>query len=85
MKKRRHEIHEYDTSETTGWIDPTQPLTLQDLGLELPPTPPSQVVSLRLPTSLLNRLRARASADDIPYQVLIKMILAQYARRHSPA
>lgn len=85
MKKKHAEMHEYDANDTTDWIDRTHPLSVTDLGLQLPPTPPSQVVSLRLPTALLNRLRAHASADDIPYQVLIKMILAKYLRRHSHA
>lgn len=82
MKKRRHEVREYDAHDTSAWIDAANPLTIKDLGFRLPPTAPSQVVSLRLPTALLNQLRAKASADDVPYHVLIKMILAQYLRRH---
>ncbi len=82
MKKKHHEIRDYDESDTTGWIDRSQKLTLKDLGFKLPPMPPTQVVSIRLPTPLLNQLRARASAGDIPYQALIKMILAQ-ALRHA--
>lgn len=77
MKKKRHEIKDYDDNDTTAWIDPHKSLSLKDLGFKLPPSPPTQVVSIRLPTPLLNQLRARASAQDIPYQALIKIILAR--------
>ena len=79
MKKRR-EIRDYDDADTTEWVDRSKRLTLKDLGLKLPPTRPTQVVSIRLPTPLLNRLRARASAQDVPYQALIKLLLARSLR-----
>ncbi|MBI2345779.1 MAG: hypothetical protein HYV03_02620 [Deltaproteobacteria bacterium] len=82
MKKRR-EHHEYDETDTTAWIDPRQRLSLKQLGFKLPPTPPTQVLSIRLPTFLLNQLRAKASAIDIPYQALIKMILARSVHHKS--
>lgn len=80
MKKRSHEIKDYDESETTSWIDRSKKLTLKTLGFRLPPSPPTQVVSIRLPTPLLNKLRARASAQDVPYQALIKLLLARSLR-----
>lgn len=58
-------------------IDPARPLTFGDLALELPKAPPTQVVSIRLPSVLLNELKALASARDIPYQALIKILLAE--------
>jgi len=51
------------------------------LGLKLPATPPTQVVSIRLPTALLNEIRAKASAQDVPYQALIKTLLAHGLRK----
>lgn len=77
MKKKRHEIKDYDQRDTTEWIDAKKRLSLKDLGFTLPPTPPTQVVSIRLPTPLLNQLRAQASAQDVPYQALMKIILAR--------
>jgi len=77
MKKRRREILDYDESDTTQWIDRSKKRNLKDLGLKLPPQPPTQVISIRLPTPLLNEIRAQASARDIPYQALIKFLLAQ--------
>lgn len=84
MKHKRHEIHDYDEHDTTEWIDPSRSLSLKKLGLKLPPTAPTQVVSIRLPTVLLNRLRAIASSQDIPYQALIKLILAKSTRKLIP-
>ena len=81
MKKKQHEIRDYDDTDTTGWIDRKKKLTLKDIGFKLPPLPPTQVVSIRLPTALLNRLKAFASARDIPYQSLIKIFLARSLKR----
>ena len=81
MKKKRHEIKEYDDTDTTGFIDRSNPLVLKDLGFKLPPLPPTQVVSIRLPTALLNQLRALASTHDISYQALIKIFLARSLKK----
>ena len=75
--KRRAEIRDYDTRDTSTMIDRDKPLTFEDLGLELPKPPPTQVVSIRLPSALLNQLKAFASARDVPYQALIKLLLAE--------
>lgn len=74
-KSKKREIKDYDEAETTQFINPKKSLSLKDLGFKLPPIPPTQVVSIRLPTPLLNEIRAAASAQDVPYQALIKMIL----------
>jgi hypothetical protein len=76
-KKARAEIRDYDSRDTSTMIDPDAPLSFEDLGLELPKPPPTQVVSIRLPSELLNQLKAFASARDIPYQALIKLLLAE--------
>jgi hypothetical protein len=74
--KRRTEIHDYDTRDTSTMIDLRKPLAFGELGLDLPKPPPTQVVSIRLPSALLNELKAFASARDVPYQALIKLLLA---------
>ena len=76
-KKKRVEIPDYDTRDTSTMIDADKPLAFEDLDLELPKPPPTQVVSIRLPSELLNRLKAAASARDVPYQALIKLLLAE--------
>jgi hypothetical protein len=62
-------------------IDPEDALTFADLGLTLPPVPPTQVISIRLPSVLLNDIKAFASARDIPYQALIKLLLSESIER----
>lgn len=77
MKNRKAEIKDYDGFDTTEIIDASKSLKLKDLGLKLPDSLPTQVISIRLPTSLLNQLKAMGSNDDVPYQALIKLILAE--------
>jgi predicted DNA binding CopG/RHH family protein len=66
-------------------IDVTRPLKLQEIGIDLPKIPPTQVVSIRLPSALLNELKAYASARDVPYQALIKLLLAESLERRRTA
>ena len=84
-KRRRAEIRDYDTQDTSAMIDTTKPLTLKQIGIELPRVPPTQVVSIRLPSTLLNQLKAYASARDVPYQALIKLFLAESLQRRRAA
>ncbi len=81
MKRKMREVSDYDGFDTASMIDPHKRLGLKDLGLKLPPLPPTQVISIRLPTRLLNEIRARASAVDIPYQALIKLALSRAMHR----
>ncbi len=82
---KQREIHDYDRQDTTSFIDPKTPLYFEDLDLQLPKVPPTQVISIRLPSHLLNQLKAISSQQDIPYQGLIKFMLseslAQYKRK----
>jgi predicted DNA binding CopG/RHH family protein len=71
------EIQDYDNADTTQMIDQSKPMKLEDLELKLPAQPPTQIVSIRLPTELLNELKALGSAQDVPYQALIKLFLRQ--------
>ncbi len=41
--------------------------------------PSTQVISLRLPKHLLDRIKATANAKDVPYQSLIKVWLSEKA------
>ncbi len=83
MKKKHHEILDYDSTDTISFINRSKKLSLKKLGFKLCPTPPTQVISIRLPTPMLNQLRARASAQDVPYQALIKTLIAQSLRRQT--
>ena len=39
--------------------------------------PSTETISIRLPKSMLNEIKVMANAQDVPYQSLIKMILAE--------
>lgn len=71
------EITVYDNQDTSTMIDKNSSLKFEDIGLMLPPSPPTEVISIRLPRDLINQLRSYGSQRDIPYQALIKDILFQ--------
>jgi predicted DNA binding CopG/RHH family protein len=70
--KKSKAIRDYDRTDTSVMIDKQKRLRFDDIGLELPPVAPTQVVSIRLPTELLNEIKAIGSRDDVPYQAIIK-------------
>ena len=80
-RTRLKEIRDYDDRDTSTFIDPAKPLTFGDLGVALAKMPPTQVVSIRLPSALLNEIKAFASSRDVPYQALIKLMLAESLKR----
>jgi predicted DNA binding CopG/RHH family protein len=81
MKKANREITVYDSNDTTVFIDKKHPLKLEDLGFKLPKEGPTKVVSIRIPTSLYNRLKAYSTDADMPYQAYIKYLLNQGVER----
>jgi len=80
--RARRTISDYDTADTSVIIDPSKQLRLEDLDLKLPEVPPTQVISIRLPSALLNEIRAIGSERDIPYQGLIKMFLSECVSKY---
>jgi predicted DNA binding CopG/RHH family protein len=68
--------------ETTKFIDMENPLKLADLDIELPDDEPTKVVSIRLPSKLLNQVKAYAGARDVNYSAVIKMILSEEMDSH---
>ena len=76
-KKKENEIRVYDLYDTTSYIDRNKRVTLASLGIELPPETPTKVLSLRLPTTLLNKIKAYAGQHDVPYSAIIKLLLAE--------
>jgi predicted DNA binding CopG/RHH family protein len=79
--KARRAISDYDHVDTANMIDQSKQLKLEDLGLRLPAVPPTQVISIRLPSALLNEIKAISSESDIPYQALIKLFLSESLSR----
>ena len=83
MKTEPKEINDYDEVDTTTFINAKRPLALADLSLKLPEEGPTKVVSLRLPTQLLNQIKAYSTNIDMPYQAYIKHLLSQGLKKDS--
>ena len=61
---------QHDSTEYVDW-EKARPAIFPDL------KPSTKTISLRLPVSLLYRLKEEAHKRDIPYQSFIKQILAE--------
>lgn len=60
----------HDSSEYLEWDDATE-ITLAKL------KPSTKTISLRLPESMIEELKILANKQDIPYQSLLKVFLAE--------
>ncbi len=60
----------HDSTEYVDW-DKAQPAIFPNL------KPTTRTISLRLPGSMLDRLKVAANKRDVPYQSLIKMFLKE--------
>jgi len=65
---------EEDSTDHVDWSK-AQRVTLPDL------KPSVKTISLRLPKSMYEQLKALANKRDVPYQSLIKLFLAERIRR----
>jgi predicted DNA binding CopG/RHH family protein len=75
VDKERSKYLSTDFGEILGDLEPL------DLDLEFPS--PTQSISLRLPREVLNKIRIMADEQDIPYQSLIKLWLADKVKKAS--
>ncbi len=66
----------HDSSEYVDWSQ-AQSVRLPSL------KPTTKTISLRLPLSLLERIKVEANKRDVPYQSLIKAWLAEDIDRHN--
>ena len=60
----------HDSSDYVSWEDATE-ITLSKL------KPSTKTISLRLPESMIEELKILANKQDIPYQSLLKVFLAE--------
>jgi predicted DNA binding CopG/RHH family protein len=60
----------HDSSDYVAWEDATE-ITLSKL------KPSTKTISLRLPESMIEELKILANKQDIPYQSLLKVFLAE--------
>jgi predicted DNA binding CopG/RHH family protein len=67
----------WETHDTTDYVDwsAAQSIRLPNL------KPSTETISLRLPAGLLADLKALANKQDVPYQSLLKMFLADRVAR----
>lgn len=65
----------HDSSEYVDWST-AQPARLPNL------KPSTTSISIRLPVTLLERIKIEANKRDVPYQSLIKAWLAEDVDRH---
>ena len=56
-------------------------MRLQDLNISLPEESPTKVLSIRIPTALLNSIKAYAGNQDVSYSAMIKMLLAESMKK----
>jgi predicted DNA binding CopG/RHH family protein len=65
---------EHDTTEFFDWSKAVQP-TFPEL------KPSTMAISIRLPISMLEDLKSLANSQDVPYQSLMKLYLAERIKR----
>ena len=89
MKNRLKKIPKFESDfaehdfwqdqDSTDYIDWSKAKRAQFPNLK----PSTKKISLRLPESLLNEIKIIANKEDVPYQSLMKIILAQGIKKIS--
>ncbi len=79
LPKFRNEAEEHEfwqTHDSTDYVDYSRANRIE---LEFDPSveQPVKLISIRIPRDMLNKLKMMATKRDVPYQSLIKMILAE--------
>ncbi len=77
FKTEADERRFWETHDTTAYVDwsTARPTRLPNL------KPSTETISLRLPAGLLADLKALANKQDVPYQSLLKMFVADRVAR----
>lgn len=76
FKSEAEEREFWHTHDSTDYIDYSKKNRIEikfDPSVEAP----VKLISIRIPRDMLNRLKTMATKRDVPYQSLIKMILAE--------
>jgi predicted DNA binding CopG/RHH family protein len=81
MKAKLKEIKNYDAQDTSYFINKKNKKSLADIGFSLPKEPSSKVISIRLPTGLLNVIQAYSTENDLPYESVIKLFLQEEVKK----
>ena len=78
LPKFKNEAEErafWESHDSTGYVDWSKAARVQFPNLK----PSTRSISLRLPVSLLERIKIEANKRDVPYQSLIKTWLSEKA------
>ena len=73
FKSEAEERRFWSTDDSTEYLDWSKAKRGMFLNLK----PSVKTISIRLPESLLNSLKTLANGRDVPYQSLVKIILAE--------
>lgn len=73
FKNENDERKFWATHDSTGYIDWSRAKKVKFSNLK----PSTQSISIRLPTSLLERIKTEANKNDVPYQSYMKVLLSQ--------
>ena len=78
FKNEAEERAFWEENDSTEYVDWTQSQRTRLPNLK----PSTKTISLRLPESLLERIKIEANKRDMPYQSLIKVWLAEDVEEH---
>lgn len=81
FKNEAEERRFWETHDTTDYVDWSAARSIRFPNLK----PSTETISLRLPAGLLADLKALANKQDVPYQSLLKVFLADRVARESRA
>ncbi len=71
----------WESHDSTEYLDWSQAKNMRFPNMK----PSTQAISLRLPLSLLEKIKVEANRRDVPYQSLIKIWLGEKAEASPPA
>lgn len=76
FKNEDEERDFWDTHDTTEYFDMSKPLMLRFPNLKMS----TKIITFRITQSLYEDLKTLANKNDVPYQSLMKMFLAEKVR-----
>ena len=79
FKNEQEEADFWAAHDTTEYFDINRPVELDLPNLK----PTTKSITLRLPVSLLHKIKKIANKKDVPYQSLMKVFLDQKAQEES--
>lgn len=79
FKNEAEEAEFWATHDTTEYFDVSNPVEIDFPNLK----PTTKTITLRLPVSLLHKIKKIANKKDVPYQSLMKVFLDEKAKEET--